>query len=72
MPPEVPTAPALPLGNDHVRTEEHAETPAPVTPPTDTPPIASSPVDELMKPLTKRAPRTPMNTLRKLFGRGKS
>lgn len=41
------------------------ETPAPVTPP--------SPVDELMKPLTKRAPRTPMRTawtkLRQLMGR---
>ncbi|MEV5961978.1 hypothetical protein AB0L70_09460 [Kribbella sp. NPDC051952] len=49
------------------------ETPAPVTPTSDPqPPVASSPVDELMKPLTKRAPRTPMSTLRKLFGRGKS
>ncbi|MFD3406198.1 hypothetical protein ACFWUU_36270 [Kribbella sp. NPDC058693] len=45
------------------------ETPAPVTP-------QPSPVDELMKPLTKRAPRTPFRTawtqLRNLVRRDKA
>ncbi|WP_329001778.1 hypothetical protein OHA18_02085 [Kribbella sp. NBC_00709] len=44
------------------------ENPAPVPPP--------SPVDELMKPLTKRAPRTPLRTawtqLRNLVRREKA